>query len=65
MPEKIILILPADMVDMAHKAGEKALAYDKGIDIYQPFEREELGDGSVKFSQERGTSALDCLFRKI
>lgn len=54
MDEKVTIIFPPDMVDAARKAGEKALAYDRGIDIYSPYEREELPDGSVKFSQQRG-----------
>jgi hypothetical protein len=65
MNEKVIIIFPPDEVDMARKAGEKALAYDCGIDIFQPFEREEMSDGSVKFSQEQGTNALSNIFRKI
>jgi hypothetical protein len=66
MNEKVIIIFPPDEVDMARKAGEKALAYDCGIDIFKPYEREELPDGSVQFSQTRGDDGtLYNIVRKL
>lgn len=51
--KKTEIIVSKKEIEFAHKAGELALVKTYGVDSYPECKREELPDGSVKFTQER------------